>query len=207
MILIDNLFKTILMLIIFLLEKKLFLSIDEKFQQNEFFLMKKQKNQNFLFIILYCMAAAFLNPSESITLGILEVFFWSGLVTAAYSDFLTREVYDLVYFPAITAGLLELVILQVPLPILTVIEILQFTLIQWFVFRFFYGEADCFIFITCAIYLAALGGGFLEFMLLMAGTFLLLAIIQAFRKNINKKGNLKEPVALIPYIAFIMLFF
>ena len=195
------------MLGIFLLEKKFFISIDEKFQQSEFFLMKKQKKQTFLFVILYCMMVSFLNPSENVTLGILEVFFWSSLITAAYSDFLTREVYDLVYFPAITAGLLELVILQVPFPILTVIEILQFALIQWFVFRFFYGEADCFIFITCSIYLAALGGGFLEFMLLMAGTFILLAIIQAFCKNINKKGNLKEPVALIPYIAFIMLVF
>lgn len=63
-----------------------------------------------------------------------------------------------------------------------------------------YGSADSYAFCACALAETALGisaAGFLTHMLL---AYLLLFAVQLFRRNINRKGNLREPVPFMPYI-------
>lgn len=63
-----------------------------------------------------------------------------------------------------------------------------------------YGCADSYAFCVCALAGAALrisAAGFLTHMLL---AYLLLFVVQMSRRNINRIGNLKEPVPFLPYI-------
>ena len=48
---------------------------------------------------------------------------------------------------------------------------------------------------------AAYGGGMFLYLCHMLISVFLMGIVQAFRKNIGKNGNLKKPVAFIPYIS------
>lgn len=78
---------------------------------------------------------------------------------------------------------------------------LTFCLVQYLVFKKMYGPADVIMYMVCAMFLAAEGRTMKAYLMHMALTFILLGVVQAFRRNINKQGNLKEPVALIPYIS------
>lgn len=63
-----------------------------------------------------------------------------------------------------------------------------------------YGCADSYAFCACALAETALGisaAGFLTHMLL---AYLLLFAVQLLRRNLNRKGNLREPVPFLPYI-------
>lgn len=65
---------------------------------------------------------------------------------------------------------------------------------------YIYGCADSYAFCACALAETALGisaAGFLTHMLL---AYLLLFAVQLFRRNLNRKGNLREPVPFLPYI-------
>lgn len=125
-------------------------------------------------------------------------FFWGSLALAAYSDQLTKEVRDFCYLPAVFC-LIRIIPMNIP-------DMIIFVLIQWFLFRRFYGEADCLVFCMCAIYMAGENNTrLLDYIILLAVTFLFLTVVQGAKRNINRKGNLKQPVALIPYIAAAML--
>lgn len=129
-------------------------------------------------------------------------FFWGSLALAAYSDQLTKEVRDFCYLPAVIssfAGAVQAGAAE------NIPDAVLFAFLQWLLFRRFYGESDCLAFSVCALYMAGNQRGFLDYLVLMAAAFLLLAAVQGARRNINKKGNLKQPVALIPYIAAAML--
>lgn len=78
--------------------------------------------------------------------------------------------------------------------------ILIFCALQIFLFGKMYGRADCYAFCVCAAAEAGLGMGLTEFLTHMYFSFLLLAAVQVFRKNISLKGHLKKPVAFLPYI-------
>lgn len=127
------------------------------------------------------------------------VIFAAYLITCAILDKQTKSVYDFLHLVAGLAGI-SLLILQSPDGAI-IKGLVIFSLLQLLLFHRFYGLADCFTFIICAIYLAARGHDLLIYLLHMGATYLLLTIVQAFRHNINRKGNLKQPVALIPYIA------
>lgn len=77
---------------------------------------------------------------------------------------------------------------------------LIFCLIQYFVFRHMYGPADVVIFMVCSMFFAAEGKNLDTYLLHMGLTFSILGVVQLFRGNISRGGNLKEPVALIPYV-------
>ena len=79
-------------------------------------------------------------------------------------------------------------------------EILIFCALQLGLFSKMYGKADCYAFCVCAAAEACLGMGLTEFLTHMYFSFLLLAAVQICRKNISRKGHLKEPVAFLPYI-------
>lgn len=81
------------------------------------------------------------------------------------------------------------------------VQIVFFVLLQFLLFDGMYGRADCFAFSCCSILLGAYGGGIREFLLHMLFSIGILGIMQLCRRNVNSRGNLKEPVAFIPYIA------
>ena len=75
-----------------------------------------------------------------------------------------------------------------------------FWIVQFRVFGKLYGKADCYAFCVCAAAEAGLGMGpelIVSHMVFAYGT---LVSIQFFCKNITLRGNLKKPVAFIPYI-------
>ena len=79
------------------------------------------------------------------------------------------------------------------------VELIVFGGIQAGIFRRMYGEADTMGFLICA--LSLLEGGLWIWTLHMAITFLCLGIVQGWKHNIRKDGNLKVPVPLFPYMA------
>ena len=130
--------------------------------------------------------------------GILsEILFWGGLLAAAVSDRRTKEVYDVTFYPALAACCVQLAAGREWTGFW---ELMCFAALQLILFRRMYGGADCLAFTMCAAYTTAHGGGLLEALCVMLDTFLLLFPVQLFKRNINRQGNLKEPVALIPYI-------
>ena len=78
---------------------------------------------------------------------------------------------------------------------------LMFCLVQYIVFRHMYGPADVVLFIICALFFAAEGKELEMYLLHMALSFAMLGAVQLFRGNVSRRGNLKEPVALVPYLA------
>lgn len=129
-----------------------------------------------------------------------EVLFWFSLSLAAYSDYLTQEIYDIVYAPGVGICIAMLGITG-SFKECEIIELIVFIVLQTVVFRKLYGISDCIAFSMCAMYLYLHGKVLVDYIILMLGIFLVLTIIQFFKKNIDK-GKFKEPVALIPYIAF-----
>lgn len=87
------------------------------------------------------------------------------------------------------------------------ISLAVFGLIQWLIFMKMYGAGDGLVFLVCAVYESRFGNGLSTYLLHMATVFGVLGVIQGLRHNINRKGNLKKPVALVPYIAVTVWFF
>lgn len=87
------------------------------------------------------------------------------------------------------------------LPAYVVLELFLFAALQFFWFSRFYGKADCHGFVAGAMILGLFGGRFRDYVMQMTYAFFLLFVVQAFRRNINRVGNLKEPVAFLPYVA------
>jgi len=127
------------------------------------------------------------------------------LVTASITDRQTKMVHDFLHLAGGLAGV-SLLIYRWPGQEVFC-EAVIFFAIQMLIFRRLYGTADCLVFCVCALYLAAVGQGMMTYLLHMGASFLLLAVVQTFRKNINRQGNLKEPVALVPYITVSMWIF
>lgn len=78
--------------------------------------------------------------------------------------------------------------------------LLIFILLQLLFFSKMYGRADCYAFCVCAAAEFGLGMHIFEFLLHMLVAYIILFIIQIYRKNIGKTGNLKASVAFVPYI-------
>lgn len=134
----------------------------------------------------------------------MNVLLW-GLITicllsAWVMDCRTRLVYNFLWWISGTAAL-GLLVLNRPLPSLTQwMELLVFISLQLFLFSRLYGRADCYAFCVCAMAEKAVGLTFLDYLIHMMLAFLLLALVQGMRHNIDRGGNLKEPVPFLPYI-------
>lgn len=125
------------------------------------------------------------------------------LVVCTVMDVLLTRVSDFLQYVGLGGGVL---LLFSKLPSReTGISLILFALIQYFLFRKMYGRADVMGFLVCAVYLAAQNKGIEAYVFHMAGCFLLLALVQGLKGNINKKGNLRHPVPLYPYISAIFL--
>jgi len=141
-----------------------------------------------------------------------------SFLMAAITDYASFYVYRFVWWIAGAAGLgllLQAVLAKAGnitfslTALLTVLkelhslhieELLIFCLLQELFFDKLYGKADCHGFCVGALVICAFGGGMRDFLLYMAVAFGSLAVVQAFKKNINRRGNLKMPVAFMPYI-------
>lgn len=134
------------------------------------------------------------------------------LLLACVTDLAICQVHNFVWwFGGIAAGLLLWAELKrAPVAVSNVLpELITFCVIQIMLFSRLYGRADCYAFCVCAGTEAGLGMGMRDFLEHMLFSFFLLTVVQAFRKNISLKGNLKEPVPFLPYItaAFYLLLF
>lgn len=122
---------------------------------------------------------------------------------ACITDYKSFEVYQFTWWMAGAASIMMLFpvwekaryILYVTLP-----EMLFFGLLQEFLFCRWYGRADCHAFVICALVSWGNGMGLKDWLIQMLIAFGILAIVQFSRQNINRKGNLKEPVAFLPFI-------
>ncbi|MCM1026199.1 MAG: hypothetical protein NC432_07170 [Roseburia sp.] len=122
------------------------------------------------------------------------------LLAACIMDCKTCMVYNVVWWISGAAALILLVLNGRQIPPETVFWLGAFAALQEILFSRMYGKADCHGFCVCAAAEASLGigpAGFLGHMLLAFG---LLAVVQAFRRNIGRDGNLKRPVPFLPYI-------
>lgn len=80
------------------------------------------------------------------------------------------------------------------------VEFLLYTILQELFFSRFYGRADCHAFVLCALVGSLYGMTMREYLIHMLVSFGLLTIVQGLRRNISRKGNLKQPVAFLPYV-------
>jgi len=153
-------------------------------------------------MLMYCVAVGsfiglFLVHWEwygQLMLGVLAAY----LLVASAQDLHTCMVYDFLHIGAAIPGIISVLLNPSKERILS---LLIFGIIQVGLFMRMYGAADGCAFWVCALFESRFGMGLLSYLLHMGLAFLLLGIIQGFRKNINKCGNLKEPVPFLPYIA------
>ncbi len=133
--------------------------------------------------------------AECVLLLLVLVF----LHMAADEDGEYQQVHRYLWLLSGTAGFF-LLVLRCGLAGPVLWELLLYGVIQYVLFARFYGKADCHCFCVTAIAFAAYGGGMVAFLTHMLLTICLLAFIQLFKRNVNRKGNLRKPVAMIPYI-------
>lgn len=138
--------------------------------------------------------------------------FGAYLLVASIQDLQSCQVYDFLHLLAAPVGLLvmlvpptgpgEVVSLGSTQQILSkLLSLLIFAGIQIGLFMRMYGAADGFVFMVCAVYESRFGEGLLTYLLHMGAAYLVLGVVQGFRRNINSRGNLKKPVPFVPYIA------
>lgn len=153
--------------------------------------------------IYLVIAAAFINGKMGDV--IYGSIYFATIIFTALCDFFTTEVYDWSWGFAGMAGIGILVYRGTAREVF--FQLFVFIALQALLFRKFYGGADCMAFSVSAIYLAcSREKGIYDYLVVMLLTFAVLAVVQLIKNNINRKGNLKKPVALIPYIAAVMLF-
>lgn len=122
------------------------------------------------------------------------------LLFACATDCKTCLVYNVTWWMS-GAAALGLLLLYRPLPALAQwVELLAFIALQLLLFARLYGRADCYAFCVCAMAETAVGLAFLDYLVHMTLAFLLLTLVQGLRRNIGRRGNLKEPVPFLPYI-------
>ncbi len=124
-----------------------------------------------------------------------------SLLMATVTDYYSCGVHCFVWWIAGAAECIWILVKwQENLRGMDILEVIIFCLLQEILFGRVYGRADCHAFCAGALLLWNFEGRMSSFLIHMVVSFLLLAIVQAFRKNINNKGNLKQPVAFVPYI-------
>ncbi len=123
---------------------------------------------------------------------------------AALMDSQTCFVYRFVWWIGIAVTVVNYLVCAVP-PFESITnpvtwELVVYCILQQHLFSKLYGKADCHGFCLTAFLLYTLGRDAWFFLLHMTITFSLLLIVQLVRKNISRRGKLKTPVPLIPYI-------
>ena len=129
----------------------------------------------------------------------LTLVFWGCLLRAAWEDGKSQMVRRWLWWVAGSAGFLTLWLRRGEAPGAW-IELVCYGALQFLFFSKMYGRADCHAFFCCGIMTSAYGGGMKEYLWHMLITFSYLGIIQIGKRNVTAGGNLRQPVALIPYV-------
>lgn len=153
----------------------------------------------FIYLLLFQTFAV--SGQEDPLMFLLQAYLLSALLLAAWIDQYIQLIPDAVYIPGFAGGILWLAFCPEKGIINSVIA---FIVLQFLIFRHLYGGSDCLAYILCAVYLAGRGYGLLGYLLFMLLTVGIEAMDQIRKKNIAK-GRLKQPVALIPYMALSLL--
>lgn len=136
-----------------------------------------------------------------ICLGVLA----SYLLVSSITDLQTKEVYDFLHIFGLAPGLVVVLWLKPEPEVILGLPLYWF--LQHFLFMKMYGHSDGIAFLVCAFYESCFGTGLLTFLLHMLSSYFLLGVTQLLRHNIDRHGNLKEPVPFLPYIAVTVGFF
>lgn len=155
----------------------------------------------FVYFLLFAVMELCQRDQGSV-MQITRAYMISSLLLAAWIDYYIQLIPDMVYVPGFSGGILWLIYYNPRVDI--VINLIVFVAIQMLIFRRLYGDSDCLAYILCAVYLAGCGKDLTDYLLFMLLTVGLELIVQVKKHNI-KKGKLKQPIALIPYIAVAML--
>ena len=121
----------------------------------------------------------------------------SYLLVASIQDIQSREVYDFLHVTALPAGLVFVVTEPSDEKL---ISLVVFVAVQMGIFMRMYGAGDGLAFLVCAVFESRFGRGMLTYLLHMGTAYILLGIVQGFKHNFNKRGNLRKPVPFLPYI-------
>lgn len=142
----------------------------------------------------------------------MNAFLWMTvigcLLFACATDCRTRRVYNVTWW--ISGAAAAVLLLRSPTWRTVLPELGFFCLLQLGLFARMYGKADCYAFCVCAAAGASEGLGCMEYLLHMALAFCILAPVQICRRNLDRRGNLRQPVAFLPYITasfFLTIFF
>lgn len=126
---------------------------------------------------------------------------WCSLLYGCATDLKSRKVYNFTWwFGGLAAGGLLWESLYTGQRTASLWHLIVYMALQMGFFSHMYGRADCYAFCVCAIAEASLGRGFSDHLVLMLLALCLLFPVQLLRRNIAKDGNLKQPVAFLPYI-------
>lgn len=120
------------------------------------------------------------------------------LAVSTSMDIMLKRVTDIIHYLGLTGGMI--LIFQTPPQPEVCKELMVYTIIQYFIFGRMYGRADVIGFVLCALFFATTGRGIGTYVGHMSLSFGILALVQAFRQNIASDGNLKQSVALFPYM-------
>lgn len=126
---------------------------------------------------------------------------WCSLIYGCATDLKDKAVYNFTWwFGGLAAGGL-LWKSMFPGQAITVLWHLGlYMVLQMVLFSHLYGKADCYAFCVCAIAEASLGMTLFDYLIFTFLAVLLLFPVQLCRRNIAGNGNLKQPVAFLPYI-------
>ena len=120
------------------------------------------------------------------------------LLTCSITDQLTFYVYSFLHYPTLLAGILYWYTMDVTAD--AGWAILFYGLVHLLLFSKLFGRGDSLVYVISAFFLTGPWDNALRYLCHMALTFALLGVISLLKGNINKRGNLKHPVALVPYI-------
>ncbi len=131
-----------------------------------------------------------------------------SLLLASVTDILLCQVHNFIWWPALAAALILLGIrcfrhCLYETRVLSwdqLLSLVIFVLVQLVVFGRMYGRADSYAFCVCAVAEAAGGMDIMGMLVHMIFAYSILVPMQVWRRNIDKKGNLIQPVPFLPYI-------
>lgn len=126
---------------------------------------------------------------------------WCSLLYGCITDIKSRMVYNFTWWTGgLAAGVLLWRSLEAGQPAAVLWQLSVYMILQLALFSRLYGRADCYAFCVCAVAEASFGMRLADHLMLMLTALILLFPVQLWRRNIGKDGNLRQPVAFLPYI-------
>lgn len=159
--------------------------------------------------MLWSLQSAVMDPPSAIETNLNSHWLWMlrnsafilwyiYLLVCSVTDHLTCYVYNFTHYPALLAGILYWYTSRVDKEAGG--AILFYALVHGLLFSKLFGRGDCLVFVISAFFLTRTYDNAEWYLYHMALTFLLLGVVSFMKGNINKRGNLKRPAALVPYI-------